>query len=122
MHEVSIMKNLIGTVEKAAEREGGGPVRTIHLRIGELSGVSVDALNFAFEVLSKGTVADGGVLEYEIVPLVVRCRDCGAEFHPQELVFRCTSCGSTELDVKSGREMEVDYIYIENGEELCGEA
>ncbi len=114
MHEVSLMENLLNVVASAAGREGGGTVRTIHLRIGELSGVNEDALRFAFDVLSRGTVAEGGTLECEKVPLTARCRSCGAEFSPQEFVFFCPSCDSSEIDVKTGREMEVDYIYMDD--------
>lgn len=117
MHEVSLMKNLLGVVAGAAGREGGGPVRTIHLRIGELSGVNEDALRFAFDVLSRGTIAEGGTLECEIIPLAARCRACGAEFHPRDLVFLCQSCGDADIEVMTGREMEVDYICIDDGTE-----
>ena len=114
MHEVSLMKNLLRTVEDVAVREGGAPVHVIHLRIGELSGVNTDALSFAFEVLSKGTLAEKSRLEFERVPLRARCGDCGAEFHPDEFVFRCKKCGSPEIDVLCGREMEVDYILLDD--------
>jgi hydrogenase nickel incorporation protein HypA/HybF len=108
------MKNLLRAVEDAAAREGGGPVQVIHLRIGEMSGVNTDALSFAFEVLSKSTAAEGGRLEFERVPLRVRCRECGAEFHPDEFVFRCKGCGSPEIEILGGREMEVDYILLDD--------
>lgn len=108
------MKNLLRTVEAASAREGGGPVKVIHLRIGEMSGVNIDALSFAFEVLSKGTAAEGGRLEFESVPLLACCRECSAEFHPDEFVFRCEKCGSPELEIRAGREMEVDYILLDD--------
>ena len=114
MHEVSLMKNMLEMVTRAAEREGGGPVRTIHLRIGELSGVNEDALRFAFEVLSRGTVAEGGALEFETVPVVARCRECTAEFRPRDLVFFCPACNGSDIEIVTGREMEVDYINIDD--------
>jgi hydrogenase nickel incorporation protein HypA/HybF len=119
MHEVSLMKNLLRTVEQARIREGGGAVKVIHLRIGEMSGVNTDALSFAFEVLSEGTAAEKGRLEFERIPLRVRCKECGVEFHPDELVFRCIECGSAEIEIISGREMEVDYILLDD--EITGE-
>ena len=123
MHEVSLMKNLLRMVEETRIREGGGLVKVIHLRIGEMSGVNTDALSFAFEVLSEGTAAEGGRLEFEKVSLRARCRECGAEFHPDEFVFRCGSCGSPEIEILAGREMEVDYILLDdeiNEENLSG--
>lgn len=109
------MRNLLEVVTRAAGREGGGPVRTIHLKIGELSGVNEDALRFAFDVLSRGTVAEGGALECETVPLVVHCGACGAEYQPRELVMFCPACGGREIDIVSGREMEIDYICVDDG-------
>lgn len=113
MHEVSLMRNLLEVVEETARREGATRVDAIHLRIGELAGVSVDSLAFAFEILSKGTPAEGGRLECETVPLSARCRSCGAGFRPEDLVFRCPSCGGAEIEVTAGREMEVDYILLD---------
>ncbi len=114
MHEVSLMENMLETVEHVAREEGGGPVTVIHLRIGEMSGVNIDALTFAFDVLKKGTVAEGGRLEFEQVPLEAKCRACGASFHPDEFVFLCTSCSSGDLEITSGREMQVDYILLDD--------
>jgi hydrogenase nickel incorporation protein HypA/HybF len=115
MHEVSLMRNLLAVVERAADGEGARPVRSIHLRIGEMAGVSADALLFAFDVLSRGTVAEGGTLEYEIVPLAARCRTCGAGFCPAEYSFACPSCGSGDTEITAGREMEIDYICVDDG-------
>lgn len=112
MHEVSLMSNLLGIVDRVACAEHQGPVRVIHLKIGEMSGVNPDALRFAFEVLSRGTTSEGGSLEIERVPVTVRCARCGAETAPVDLVFRCGSCGSGEIEVLTGREMEVDYILV----------
>ncbi len=113
MHEVSVMRNLLDIVEAAAEKEGAESVNVIHLRIGEMAGINYDALQFAFEVLAKGTRAEGGRLEYEKVSLLGRCGDCSREFVPEDLVFRCPACGSGRIDIVSGREMEVDYILLD---------
>lgn len=123
MHEVSLMTNLLGIVERAASAECRGPVRVIHLKIGEMSGVNPEAMRFAFEVLSRGTAAEGGSLEIERVPVRVRCARCGAETSPADLVFRCASCGCGEIEILTGREMEVDYILVGDDEPgACGAA
>lgn len=115
MHEASLMSNLLAIVERAAVDEGGGPVRVVHMKIGELSGVNADALRFAFDCMSPGTVAEGGTLEIERVPLAIRCKGCGATAHPDDLVFVCAACGSFEIEILTGREMEVDYILMNDG-------
>ena len=107
------MENLLAVVEKAAEREGSDHVDVIHLRLGEMSGVNIDSLKFAFEVLSKGTVAEKGRLEFEQVPLVIVCNECNYESSPESLIFRCAKCGSASMELISGREMEIDYILVD---------
>ena len=113
MHEVSVMRNLLDIVEATAKREGAGKIDVIHLRIGEMAGVNYQSLEFAFEILSKGTRAEGGRLEFEKVSLRGRCSGCSVEFSPDDLVFRCPECGSGSVDIIAGREMEVDYILLD---------
>jgi hydrogenase nickel incorporation protein HypA/HybF len=113
MHEVSVMHNLLDIVEKTAAREGAEKVDVIHLRIGEMAGINYDSLEFAFEILSKGTRAEGARLEYVRVDLMGKCAECSHEFSPEELVFRCSECGSGRVDIIAGREMEVDYILLD---------
>jgi hydrogenase nickel incorporation protein HypA/HybF len=116
MHEVSLMQNLLDVVSATARREKAEHVDLIHLRIGEMAGVNVESLAFAFEILSKGTEAEGGRLECETVALRARCSSCGADFRPEELVFRCPACRSAEIELTAGREMEIDYILLDERE------
>ncbi len=112
MHEASLMSNLLVIVDRAARAEGEGPVRLVHLKIGEMAGVNADALRFAFEVMSKGTAAEGAELGIETVPLRARCGACGDISNPADFVFRCPACGSGDIEIVAGREMEVDYILV----------
>lgn len=112
MHEASLMKNLLAIVDRAARDDGGGPVRVVHLKIGEMAGVSEDALRFAFDVMAKGTAAEGASLGVEKVPLQIRCTGCGETSSPADFVFICPACGSCDIEILAGREMEVDYILV----------
>ena len=114
MHEMSLVGNMLESVDRAVRKEGGGRVEVVHCRIGALSGVSIDALGFAFDVLSRGTVAEGGRLECERVELRTICRKCGEEYAPDDVLLVCPSCGS-RVEILAGREMEVDYILMEDG-------
>ena len=113
MHEGSVMRNLLDIVEATAEKEGAERINVIHLRIGEMSGINFDSLEFAFGILSRGSRAEGGRLEYDCIPLRGRCSECSHEFGPEDLVFRCPQCGSARIEILAGREMEVDYILLD---------
>ncbi len=112
MHEASIALNLIEAVEQRLESHPGARVAAIHVRVGELAGVSTDALDFAFECLSACTSLAGARLVFELVPLTMTCDACGRTSPVEDLVFRCPACGSESTRVASGRELEVRTLEL----------
>ena len=117
MHEADIALNLIEAVEERLETVPGARVAAIRVRVGELSGVSSDALEFAFECLSAGTPLEGAKLVFEVVPLTIACQACGRTSPVEDLVFRCPACGSEKTEVRGGRELEVRTLdLVEAGE------
>jgi hydrogenase nickel incorporation protein HypA/HybF len=136
MHEAAIAANLIEAVQRAIGAEpgatgvgGAGATRdpvapgarvvAIHVRVGELAGVSPDALAFAFECLTAATALEGARLVFDAVPLTVHCDACGRTTPVEDLVFRCSACGSEHTRVASGRELEVRTLELEDPEVAC---
>ncbi len=119
MHEASIALNLIEAVERRLESQPLGRVEAIHVRVGELAGVSTDALAFAFECLSTGTPLAGARLVFEPVPLTMTCDACGRTSRVEDLVFRCPACGSEKTRVASGRELEVRTLELAEEHEVA---
>jgi hydrogenase nickel incorporation protein HypA/HybF len=64
MHELGITRNIVSIVGQAAR---GRRVVRITLEIGALAGVEPRAIAFCFDVVARGTTAEGAVLD--IVPL-----------------------------------------------------
>ena len=54
MHELSLMEALRDQALAAARGEGVRRIALIRLRVGELAGVEVEALRFAFPVVMAG--------------------------------------------------------------------
>ncbi len=69
MHEVGIMENTLAMAVKRAAEEGAHRIHRLTMRIGPLSGVVPEALEFAFVVLARGTIAEGARLEVERIPV-----------------------------------------------------
>jgi len=113
MHEVSLCESIMDILKEEAARAGAVRVKSVRLLIGELSGAVPDAMRFAFEVVSKGTLADGAALEIVSVPLTARCRGCGAEFAVEGYAFSCEKCGGPDIEIVSGRELMVDEVEME---------
>jgi hydrogenase nickel incorporation protein HypA/HybF len=70
MHEVGLMQSTLAFALKRAADEGAQRIHRLTMRIGPLSGVVPEALEFAFEVLTQGTIAEGAGFEVERVPIV----------------------------------------------------
>ncbi|HWG84499.1 MAG TPA: hydrogenase maturation nickel metallochaperone HypA, partial [Deinococcales bacterium] len=80
MHEVGIAESIVSIAEAHARHAGASRVERIAVRVGALSGVVPDALEFAFTVARQDTLAAGATLEIETVPVSARCPDCQSDF------------------------------------------
>lgn len=110
MHEVSIAQGLLKIVEDETKKHGASRATRLHVRIGELSACVPDSLTFAFEVVSKDTVAEGAELSIEIVPAIGRCDKCDVEFDVDDVMFLCPQCGGVAAEIISGKELELTEI------------
>lgn len=114
MHELSIALNIIEIASKEAARHGATAVRRVNLRVGPLSGVVREALEFSFEAAVEETALSGAVLDIEEVPLTAWCDACEAERSIASAYdLRCPVCGAGVLDIRTGRELEITSIEIE---------
>lgn len=113
MHEVGIMVQALDVAIDAAKLERSEKITALKLRIGALAGVVPEALEFAFEVVTRGTIAEGATFAWEEVPVRCRCRPCDIEFSPEGYVYRCPECGEPTSEVVAGRELTVAEIEVE---------
>jgi hydrogenase nickel incorporation protein HypA/HybF len=114
MHELSIAQSIIEIAEVKAREANSRRIQLIKIRLGEFTTVVREALDFAFEVARRETLAENARLEIESVPMVVRCVACGAVTDPvREVCLLCPQCG-LPLEVVSGEELQVEYIEIES--------
>lgn len=103
MHELGITRNIVAIV---AEHAGGRRVARVTVDVGRLSGVMGEAIGFAFDVVSRGTVLEGARLELHDIDGRGRCRTCGVEFPTPELFTPC-ACGSRDVERIAGEELKI---------------
>lgn len=113
MHEMAIAEGILDIAVQTAIANEGTKIRRITMQIGQMAGVEVEALRFAFDSLVKGTIAEGAELLIDWIPLVGACIDCGRDFPIEEYRFVCPYCESTVVETKSGRELKVASIDID---------
>ncbi len=113
LHELSIMDGALRLALQTAENAGARRIHAIALRIGALSGVVPDALQFAFETLKQGTTAEGARLVIENVPARFWCARCQREFVSQDMLADCPDCRTPSGELRGGREMELASVEID---------
>jgi hydrogenase nickel incorporation protein HypA/HybF len=115
MHELSIADAMLRVVLQHA---GDRRVTRVQLRVGHLRQVVPSALEFAFELVARDTVAEGAELELVQVPAAVRCRDCRTESEQQAFPLCCDACGGFAVDVVRGEELLIDSLDVEATERV----
>jgi len=106
------MQSALNMALDQARQAGASRVHTIRLRIGALSGVVPDALEFAFEALAPGTPAEGAKLAVEHVPARFWCATCTREFDSEDMLAECPECHNLSGELRAGREMELAALEI----------
>jgi hydrogenase nickel incorporation protein HypA/HybF len=112
MHELAIAQNILEIVQQSVPEDQAAAVRWVRIRVGQLSGVVPDSLDFCFSVIVSETAMPKAGLEIEQVPTISRCKDCMHQFQIENLAFLCPTCRSANLELVSGRELEVVEIQL----------
>ena len=113
MHEMSLAEGIIELVESTARREHARKVGLVVLEIGQLSSVEPEALRFCFDVVTRGSMAEGAALEIVEVPGAGWCMVCSQTVPIRERFAACPRCGSHQIQPTAGTEMRVREIAIE---------
>ncbi len=109
MHELPVTEEILSIAAKHAD---GRRVLAIHLVIGELTSFIDDAIQFYFDLLAPGTVAEGAKLHFRRVPVRFRCRACETHFAPANHDWHCPACGALGGEVVAGKEFFVESIEV----------
>lgn len=113
MHELSITQSVLNIATEHAERAGAERITAVNLVVGELTGFVGDSIQFYFDMLSPGTIAEGAKLAIRRIPAQIRCRACGEEFALHDLNWLCPKCSAVGGDIVQGREFLVESIEVE---------
>jgi len=114
MHELSIASAILDAVRKEAEKRPGVHLSKVGVRIGVLSGVVPEALEFGFGILVQGSDLDPLALEIESVPRRQRCPECDFTFEVTDEGLACPRCGRPETVFAGGDELHLAYLEVED--------
>ncbi len=122
MHEYSIVQGVLDAVVPSARQAGADRVLTVRLRVGDMTEVVRESLDFMWDLCceERGALVDGARLEVETVMPRSACLACGEEFEHDRFHLRCPACGSASTVLLSGRELEIASIDVNIPDEPGG--
>lgn len=118
MHELSVCQSLLNEIEAVAVQNHASRVHHVKLQIGPLSGVEPHLLQQAFPIAVAGSIAEQAVLEIEVLPIRVVCKQCGAETEATANKLVCGECGHWQTRLVSGDEMLLVSLELDRRENI----
>lgn len=113
MHELSLSQGIVDLVCRHAAQERARRVLRVRVAIGALSHVEPDAIEFSFDVVSRGTPAEGAILEIDRPPGRAYCVPCETEVMVEGLDSPCPRCGTRKWVLTGGDELRVLELEVD---------
>ncbi len=113
MHEISLCENLLQVLESEAVKQCYNKVKTVWIEVGDLSCVQPDAMLFAFNVITRDSLAEGAELKIISIPGTAWCDECKAKVVVKYRFDECLHCGNPLLEADSGGDMRIKELEVE---------
>ena len=97
MHEITLCQRALELIEQQAVQNHAKRVTGVWLKVGAFSCVETSALHFCFELVCRGTLAEG----------------CELHIEEQQAVRRCPQCQSAGLRIVADDGMQIQRLEIE---------
>lgn len=112
MHEFSIAMNIVEIAETETRKAGATAVSKIDLEVGSMSGIVIEALEFALESAVRNTVLHKAECNIIRLPALGRCVNCGHEFSVENYFDQCPECESFNPEIIQGKELKVKSLVV----------
>lgn len=116
MHELSITQSILDQALAEAQKHKAKKVKKIKLQIGEGTAIVPDCVQFYFNTLKTNTIAKDSILDFEIIPIRLRCPKCKKEYRidsrQESSLDKICDC-KKGVEIISGQEMIIEYIDVE---------
>ena len=112
MHEISLCENIREIIQEQAAESGFTRVNRVWLEVGPLSCVEPDALRFGFDVVMRGSVAEGAEVNITTPTAKARCLACGRTETITQRYDPCPACGEGPMEMIQGDELKISKLEV----------
>jgi hydrogenase nickel incorporation protein HypA/HybF len=113
MHELFATQAILDKALTKAAEEHAVRITDLHLVVGDLSSFVDDSVQFYWDEICKGTIAEKARLHFRHVQAELQCMACFTPYHPEEDEIRCPSCGSSGAKILAGEEFYLESLDVE---------
>ncbi len=121
MHELPFVESILSLTLEHAQKGHAKRVVALNLVIGDMASIVDNTIQFYWDQLSEGTIAAGAVLQFNRIPAVFYCWNCGTTYQLKESNLVCPTCGGSKVSLVRGNEFRLESIDIEGEEEIANE-
>lgn len=112
MHELAVTESILKISLQHAGKAGAQRITAVNLVIGQFASIVDNSVQFYWDIMTRDTIAEGSLLNFERIPGEMTCSDCGHVFHPSDETFECPACSSSFVSITKGEEFRVDSIDV----------
>ena len=112
MHELSLCRSLLAIINDHLADRPFKCIKKVTLDIGQLAAVDEYALRFGFEIVTKGTLAEGAILDINTVEGLAICNACHQCVKLENYYDACQNCGQFSLTVTQGEELRIQSMEV----------
>ena len=112
MHELSIAQSIVDLAEEVATKEGANAIQSIDLEVGTLSGVILEALEFALEISIKNTKLEDAKINYWKKIGKANCYECNFQFETNDLMAFCPKCKQANFKITDGKQLRIKSLTV----------
>ncbi len=110
MHEMSVARSLIKSLEDIKEREGFLRITEIKVKVGILTGVEPSLLEKAFYYIKRGTSFEDTNITIEVEGMRITCVNCGYEGAVKVYEYSCPLCGASDIYFEGGDSLIIESV------------
>jgi hydrogenase nickel incorporation protein HypA/HybF len=107
---LSVVFEVVKTVEEFAQKNGVTKIDTVVLQIGELSSIIPKFIEDCYPAAVDGTIMQETKLKIEVLPGKAICKQCWKIYNLIQNQDGCPGCGSKARDILSGKEFLIKEI------------
>lgn len=113
MHELSVTESVLEIALRHGQAAQARRITDLYLVIGQLTSLVDDSVQFYWDMIAQGTLAQGARLHFKRVQAELQCLDCNQRYTPGPANMACTVCAGSRVRVVAGDEFFVEAIEIE---------